>query len=163
MAEDQTRMSGLRPVVVAADQGDARWWLGSLAVIKATSEATGGRMTIIEITEPPGAEAPLHVHHGEDESFWLLEGEVVFEVGDATITARAGDYVFGPRGVPHRYRVGSDGCRMLFILTPGGFDQLVIATSEPAARHTLPPPAEEEPDWERIAAIASAYGNEMLE
>ena len=46
-----------------------------LAVIKATAADTGGQMTIIEVTEPPGAEAPLHVHHREDEGFWILEGE----------------------------------------------------------------------------------------
>jgi mannose-6-phosphate isomerase-like protein (cupin superfamily) len=154
--------SPLEPVAISRDAGEARWWLGSLAVIKATAADTGGQMSIIEITEPPGSEAPLHVHHREDESFWILEGDVTFEVGDRKIDARAGDYLFGPRDVPHRYTVGSAGCRMLFIMTPGGFEDLIIATSEPAASRTLPPPFEEEPDWERIAAIASAYGNELL-
>ena len=51
---------------------------------------------------------------------------------------------------------------MLFIMTPGGFEELVIAMSEPAGSRTLPPPSEEEPDWERIAAIASAHGAELL-
>ena len=76
---------------VGADEGEARWWFGSLAVIKATAAQTGGQMAIIEITEPPGAEAPLHVHHREDEGFWLLEGSATFEVGDTTIEAHAGD------------------------------------------------------------------------
>ena len=133
-----------------------------LAVIKATAADTGGQMTIIEITEPPGVQAPLHVHHREDEAFWLLEGDVTFEVGDTTIAAHAGDYVFGPRDIPHRYTVGDTGCRMLFIMTPGGFEDLVTAMSEPARSRTLPPPSEEEPDWERVAAIARAHGNELL-
>jgi hypothetical protein len=119
-------------------------------------------MTIIEVTEPPGAEAPLHVHHREDEGFWLLEGEATFEVGDAIIEARAGDYLLGPRGVPHRYTVGGAGCRMLFLLTPGGFEELVIAMSVPASSRTLPPPFDEEPDWERVAAIATSFGCEVL-
>jgi hypothetical protein len=51
---------------------------------------------------------------------------------------------------------------MLFICTPAGFEDLVIAMSEPATSRTLPPPAEEEPDWERIAAIAEAHGAELL-
>ncbi len=59
----------LKPVAVGKDEGEARWWLGSLAVIKATAADSGGQMTIIEITEPPGLEAPLHVHHREDEGF----------------------------------------------------------------------------------------------
>ena len=162
MTQNTIQTQTLNPVVVAKEEGQARWWFESLAVIKATAADTGGQMTIIEITEPPGAEAPLHVHHREDEGFWLLEGDVTFEVGDATIEAHAGDYVFGPRDIPHRYTVGSTGCRMLFIMTPGGFEDLVIAMSEPAAARTLPPPSEVEPDWEQVAAIAKAHGNELL-
>jgi quercetin dioxygenase-like cupin family protein len=152
----------LAPVAVPAAGGEARWWLGTLAVIKATSADTGGQMTIVEITNAPGDEAPWHVHHREDEGFWVLEGDVTFEVGETTIEAHAGDYAFGPREIPHRYTVGEAGCRMLFILTPGGFDEMVMEMSEPAGSRTLPPPSEEEPDWERIAAIAKAYGNELL-
>jgi quercetin dioxygenase-like cupin family protein len=157
---DQTL--ALSPVAVRRDEGEARWWFGSLAVIKATAADTGGQMTIVEVTEPPRAEAPLHVHHREDEAFWVLDGDVMFEVGDSTIEAHAGDYAFGPRDIPHRYRVGDAGCRMLFICMPAGFEDLVIAMSEPAASRTLPPPPEGEPDWERIAAIAKAHGAELL-
>jgi mannose-6-phosphate isomerase-like protein (cupin superfamily) len=163
MTQNKVQTQTLKPVVVAKDEGQARWWYPSLAVIKATAADTGGQMTIIEVTEPPGSEAPLHVHHREDEGFWILEGDVKFEVGDITIEAYSGDYVFGPRGIPHRYTVGSAGCRMLFILTPGGFEELVIAMSKPASSRTLPPPSEEEePDWEQVAAIAKAHGNELL-
>ena len=153
----------LTPFAVASDEGEARWWFGSLAVIKATAQDTGGRTTVIEITEPPGAEAPLHVHHREDEGFWILDGGVAFEVGGETIEAGAGDYAFGPRGIPHRYRVGPEGCRMLFLFTPGGFEKLLRETSEPARERTLPPPPTEEPDMGRLAAIASAHGNEILD
>jgi quercetin dioxygenase-like cupin family protein len=162
MTQDTNRTQMLKPMAVAKDEGEARWWFGSLAVIKATAADTGGQMTIIEITEPPGMEGPLHVHHGEDEGFWMLDGDATFEIGDAVIEARAGDYVFGPRDIPHRYTVGSAGCRMLFIFTPGGFEELLIATSQLAESRTLPPPSNEEPDWEPIAAIAKAYGNELL-
>ncbi len=152
----------LKPLAVARDEGEARWWFSCLAVIKTTAADTGGQLTIVEVTEPPGAEGPLHVHHREDEGFWLLEGDATFEVGDTTIEAHAGDYVFGPRDIPHRYTVGAAGARMLFIFTPGGFEDLLIAMSEPAGSRTLPPPSEEEPDWERIAAIAKAHGCELL-
>ena len=162
MTQNMVQTQILKPVAVAKDEGQARWWFASLAVIKATAADTGGQMAIIEITEPPGAEAPLHVHHREDEGFWLLEGDVTFFVGDTTIEAHAGDYIFGPRDIPHRYTVGSAGCRMLFIMTPGGFEDLVIAMSEPAGSRTLPPPSEVEPDWEQVAAIARAHGNELL-
>ena len=83
-----------------AGQGEARWWFGGLAEIKATAEDTGGLLTIVEVTEPPGAEAPLHVHHREDEGFWILEGEVTLYVGDETIEASAGDFAWGPARHP---------------------------------------------------------------
>jgi quercetin dioxygenase-like cupin family protein len=162
MVQEMISSHGQQPVAVGKDEGDARWWLGSLAVIKATATDTVGQMAIIEVAEPPGAEAPLHVHHREDEGFWLLEGSATFQVGDTTVEAEAGDYLFGPRDIPHRYTVGPAGCRMLYIMTPGGFENLVIAMSEPASSHTLPPPSDEEPDWERIAAIAGAHGCELL-
>ena len=160
--KEEAAAQTLKPIAVGQGEGEARWWLGMLAVVKATAADTGGQMAIVEVTAPPGFAAPLHVHHREDEAFWLLAGDATFEVGGAAIAARAGDYLFGPRGIPHRFTVGNAGCRMLFILTPGGFEDLVIAMSEPAARRTLPPPSDVEPDRERIAAIAKAYGNELL-
>lgn len=150
---------------VKSDEGEARWWLGALAVIKARSEDTGGQLTIIEVTEPPNVEAveaPLHVHHREDEAFWILEGSATIQVGDETFEAGPGDYVMGPRDIPHRYSVGDSGCRMLFICVPGGFDGLVREMSEPAETRTVPPPMEAEPDWEKVVQIAEAYGCELL-
>jgi quercetin dioxygenase-like cupin family protein len=156
---DQT----LDPIAVQSDEGEARWWFAALAVIKTTGVDTGGQMTIVEVTEPPKSEAPLHVHYREDEAFWILEGGATFQVGDETIEGRAGDYLFGPRNIPHKYTVGEQGCRMLFICTPGGnFENVVMEMSVPAESRTLPPPSEEEPDFERIAAIAKANGCELL-
>jgi quercetin dioxygenase-like cupin family protein len=162
MTKETTQAQALDPVAVRSVEGEARWWFAGLAVIRATATDTGGQMTIVEMTEPPGAQAPLHVHHREDEAFWILEGDATFEVGDTTIEAHAGDYLFGPRDIPHRYTVGDAGCRMLFICTPAGFEDLVIAMSEPALARTLPPPSDEEPDMERVAAIAEAHGCELL-
>jgi quercetin dioxygenase-like cupin family protein len=152
----------LRPAITRAGEGEARWWFECLAEIKLTGEQTGGLLTIIEITEPPGSEAPLHVHHRDDETFWILDGDLTFEVGGEAVAAAAGDVVFGPRGVPHRYTVGPNGCRMLFIMTPSGLETLVRGMSEPAQSRTLPPPSDEEPDWEHVATVARAGGCELL-
>jgi len=165
MTNHSTQAPALQPLAVRKGEGEARWWFGALAEIKATATDTGGLMSIIEVTEPPGIEAPLHVHHRDDEGFWILEGEVTFEVGDETIEASAGDYVFGPRDIPHRFTVGDRGCRMLFMLVPGGIEDVIRATSEPAARRTLPPPPEAEPtpeEIERLKAIVKEHGYELL-
>ncbi len=95
--QDQSRAQVLKPVAVAKDEGEARWWFGSLAVIKATAADTGGQLTIVEVTEAPGAEAPLHVHHREDEAFYILEGSATIHVGDESFEVGPGDYAFGPR------------------------------------------------------------------
>jgi quercetin dioxygenase-like cupin family protein len=162
MKQETSQRPTLAPVVVRKDEGEARWWFGGLAVFKVTAADTGGQMTILEITEPPGLEAPLHVHHLDDEGFWILEGDVTFEVGDVTIEAHAGDYVFGPRDIPHRYTVGDAGCRMLFILVPGGIEDVVRETSEPAPSRTLPPAPDEELDVEGLKRIVAAHGYELL-
>jgi quercetin dioxygenase-like cupin family protein len=165
MTPETTSAQALSPMAVRSDEGEARWWFGSLAVIKTTAAHTAGQLTIVEITAPPGLEAPLHVHHRDDEGFWILEGDVTFEVGDARIEARAGDYVFGPRNIPHRYTVGNDGCRMLLIMVPGGLEDVLRATSEPAPSRTVPPPPEEAPDpaeIERLKALVAEHGYELL-
>ena len=83
-------------------EGEARWWFGGLATIKATKEQTGGHYTLVEVLEPEG-EGPLHVHYREDEGFWVLEGQLTFEVGEETIKAGPGSFVFGPKDVPHAF------------------------------------------------------------
>jgi quercetin dioxygenase-like cupin family protein len=149
-------------LAVRSDEGEARWWLGALAIIKATAADTGGSLTLLDVTDPPGVKAPLHVHHREDEAFWVLEGEVTFEVGGKRIEASAGDIVFGPRDIPHRYEVGEAGSRMLFALTPGGFEDLVRATSEPARTRTLPPADHPMPDEEQMMAAQAAAGCDLV-
>jgi quercetin dioxygenase-like cupin family protein len=165
MTQQTNEAPALEPLAVRKGEGEARWWFGALAEIKATAADTGGQMSIVEVTEHPGAEAPLHVHRRDDEGFWVLEGDVSFEVADTTIEASSGDYVFGPRDIPHRFTVGDRGCRMLFILVPGGIEDVIRATSEPAPSRTLPPPPEAEPtpeEIERLKAIVKEHGYELL-
>jgi quercetin dioxygenase-like cupin family protein len=167
MTQQTTQPPALDPIAVPSGEGEARWWSSGLAVVKATAADTGGQMTILEITEPPNSEAPWHVHHREDEAFWILDGSATFEVGDQTIEARTGDYLFGPQDVPHRYTTGPDGCRMLFIFTPGGFEELLRAVSRPAETRTLPPAdngtSASDEDMQRSQAAIRAHGCELLE
>ncbi|MGE5635510.1 MAG: cupin domain-containing protein [Nocardioidaceae bacterium] len=165
MTRQTEQTARLAPLAVSGDEGEARWWFGTLAVIKTTAAETGGQLTIIDITNPPGFEAPLHVHHRDDEGFWILEGSATIEAGDTTIEVSAGDYAFGPRDIPHRYTAGDAGCRMLFIMVPGGMEEVIRATSEPAPSRTLPPPREEEPtaeELEALKAVIREHGYELL-
>jgi hypothetical protein len=73
-----------------------------------------------------------------------------------------GDYAFGPRDVPHSFTTGDAGCRVLFMMTPGGFENLLIEVSEPARARTVPPPSDVKPDIARLQKIVARYGNEIL-
>jgi mannose-6-phosphate isomerase-like protein (cupin superfamily) len=153
------------PYALGDEEGEARWWMGGLAVIKATGAETGGRYTLVEVTEPEGAEAPLHVHHREDEGFWILEGELTFRIGDETVRAKPGAFVFGPRGVPHTYRVDVGPARLLFVLSPAGFEELIRETSEPAPSLTLPPVGDPPSDAAMEAMITAVrrYGCDFVD
>jgi mannose-6-phosphate isomerase-like protein (cupin superfamily) len=140
--------------------GDARWWFGQLALIKAGAPETGGRYTLVEIVVPPDYATPLHAHRREDEAFWILDGEAVFDVGGETFDASVGSYLLAPRGVAHRFTAGARGARILFLFTPGGFERYIEATSV-AARQPTVPPADVTPP-ENVAEIARAFGTEIF-
>src|SRR6185436_12354520 len=95
------------PIALGPGEGEALWFMGCLAVVKSSSETTGGRVAVIEHLASQGAGSPLHVHHREDEWFYVVDGELTFWVGGEVIDAPAGSYVFGPRDVPHTFVVAS--------------------------------------------------------
>jgi mannose-6-phosphate isomerase-like protein (cupin superfamily) len=142
-------------------RGEQRWFFGMLAQVKASAADTDGQYTLVELTAPAGLEAPLHVHYREDEGFYVLEGSLTVQVGDETIDLGAGQYALGPRNIPHRFTIGPEGARMLWVLTPGGFEDLLEEASVPAERPTVPPPSVAPPA--NIAEIIRAHGNELLE
>src|SRR5688500_2067398 len=140
--------------------GQPRWFFGMLAQVRASAADTAGQYTLVEITAPPGLEAPLHVHYTEDEGFYVLEGSVTIVVGDQTVALASGEHAFGPRDVPHRFTVGPEGARMIWMLTPGGFENLIEEVSVPAERPTVPPPSVLPP--ENVAELLRRHGNELL-
>ena len=89
---------------------------------------------------PRGCGSPLHVHHNEDEWFYVIEGELTFWVGGEVIEAPAGSFVYGPRDVPHTFVVSSDDARFLLVTEPGGFEDFMRAMGRPAESLTMPPP-----------------------
>ena len=95
----------IAPIASGPGEGEARWFLGALVLIKAPGEATDGRVGVLEARAPRGHGSPLHVHHREDEWFFVMEGELTFWVGGETTVAPAGTFVFGPRGIPHTFVV----------------------------------------------------------
>lgn len=129
--------------------------------VKATSEETGGALTVIDTWLTPDANPPMHIHRDEDEAFLMLSGEIEFFLADKPgRLARPGDFIFGPRGVPHRFEVHTPDARVLVLGTPGGAENFFRAMGEPAAAATLPVP--QPPNVERVVSIAAAHNIEIL-
>ena len=146
-------------------EGEALWGDGLLATIKANGEQTDGRSSLVEILAPEGYGSALHVHHREDEGFWILEGELTFYVGDQTTKAQPGSFLFGPKDIPHAFTVDSGPARLLFFLSPAGFEDLLRDMGEPARALTMPPQPEAPPseaEMQQMAAIAAQHGVEFL-
>ncbi|HEY1275674.1 MAG TPA: quercetin 2,3-dioxygenase [Thermoleophilaceae bacterium] len=144
---------------------DQLWFLTNLVTIHVRGEDTDGRMDMLEMTLPPGDEPPLHVHHEQDECFYVLDGEVtIFLAGGEERTLQAGEFARAPRGVPHIYRAGDSGARVLTQSSPAGFQSFVETLSVPAAAPVLPQPAGP-PTPEQtahLAAVAAEHGIEIL-
>lgn len=158
-------MSGpvaVAPIALGAGEGEARWFLGQLTTIKASSGSTAGRVAVVETLAARGSGSPLHVHHREDEWFYVTEGELTFWVGGQVITAPAGSFVYGPRDIPHTFTVSSEQARFLLVTEPAGFESFLRALSEPAGSLTIPPAATEPPDIASMVALAADYGIEII-
>lgn len=145
--------------VLAPDEGDPWWWLGSLNLVKLPGSATSGGLDIVEHRVPAGYAPPPHVHARQDEVFYILDGQFTVRCGERTWQAGAGSLVFLPRGVPHGFVVSGDAPgRTLLINSPAGFAEVVRGLGEPATELALPGPDVPVPDPERIAAVAAAHG-----
>lgn len=162
MAESAVAPNSLQALVRHRGEGEARWWMGSLSVVVAGGQETGGQFALVDVTDPEGEEVPMHVHHREDETFIVLEGEIDFNIGGREIQARAGSTLFGPRGIPHSYVVRRGPSRMLFLFMPAGFEGAVMETSEPAREMRLPSDGETRPDMEAFPTILQRYGCEFV-
>jgi len=165
-----TDTTAREPSVVGVNDGTALWAFGALVVFKANAEQTDGALTLVEYTAPPGNESPFHVHHNEDELFYVLDGEIVCYYGDdAENRIRAGpnETVLLPRTVPHGFRVvGEETCRLLVQITPGGLEAFFAEVGTPATQRTPPPLTEpDRPSESDVAAMTEAaetYGIEIL-
>jgi hypothetical protein len=103
----------------------------------------------------------LHVHHSEDEAFYVLEGRMTLFVGDSQIEIAAGESAVASRGVPHVYRVDSERARWLAVASPAGFERFVAEVSVPAQELELPD-GDPAVDPARLNAVADEYGIEIL-
>jgi quercetin dioxygenase-like cupin family protein len=129
-------------------------FLGLPTQVRATAEMTNGAFGLVENWEmPPGFASPYHTHHREDESFYILEGQFALVIDGKWQRVGRGTFAFGPRGVPHGFKVvGNEPAQMLLQATPGGFEQFVIELGQPLTDPVTPP------DIPRLIETAARYG-----
>jgi hypothetical protein len=152
---------GTRPYALAREEGRAVWFLGTLVLVKATGEQTGGAFGLIDNLMPAGFASPYHAHRNEDESFYVAGGEMTFYVGDERVEAGAGRVRLRAARGPPRVRGGGGRSGQDTLQNyPAGFEGFPVEVGEPAEELVLPPA--EPPDMERLMAIAARYGIEIL-
>ena len=94
---------------------------GNAPKVLLRSEQTGGHVAVVQLTG--GGRPSLH-HHDFDETFYVIEGELTFQLGDDVVKRRAGELAFAPRGVPHTYaNLSGAPARVLLVITPAGFER----------------------------------------
>jgi mannose-6-phosphate isomerase-like protein (cupin superfamily) len=144
-----------------ASTTDDLWFMNTHVRVALAKSGNNEGISLLEHTLPYGDAPPLHVHEDEDELFYLLEGEMIFRVGDHAFTAKAGDAFVAPCKQPHGFRVVSpEGARLLTI-TRGGFESTVRSASRPALARRLPEPIE--PTLEMQNALGSICAANRIE
>lgn len=144
------------------DEGEPLWFNGGLGIFKATGEQTDGRFAVLELLAPRGFASPLHIHREEDEFFVVISGEVRVRHGDAVMETVAGSLVYGPRNVPHAFRVDSAEARILLFFGPAGIERFFREAGKPARTLSLPPPGEVFFDKEALTEIGTRYSQEIV-
>ncbi len=150
--------------VLPGEGARSMWVLGELVTHKVPSQRTGGAYALFEVAAQPGAGPPPHVHHREDESFYVLEGDYEFLIEGGTIRVDAGSLLYVPKGTLHAHKnVGEGVGRLLLTQTPGGlyehfFEE--VGEGEPT-KVVMASLDLGSPEVARITAIAARYGIEI--
>ena len=136
-----------------------RWGPEGKVRIVAGANSTDNAFSIVEVTDPPGSGAPLHVHHGEAEGFYILDGTIELTCGTEAVVAHAGDFIYAPKDVPHKYLVvGDKPARLLLLFSRPGFEMFFAEGGAPLDQAPAGPP-----DADAFRRLVEKYDMELLE
>ncbi len=151
-----------QPILRTPTEGRTIAVVGDVYRFLATGEDTNGKYAILEAIVPPGGGPPPHVHSREEEGFYILEGEITFQIGDERVVATAGMFANMPVGTQHSFKNESTlSAKMLISVAPAGLEQMFFEVGVPVAQgaSTASPPTKEE--IEKLLAIAPRFGVEI--
>jgi mannose-6-phosphate isomerase-like protein (cupin superfamily) len=152
-----------KTLIRSRDEGQATWFFNGLVHTVASTDETASAYSLTEHLVTAASNPPMHVQVDEDEAFYVIDGEVEFEVDGSVVVARPGTFAFVARGSAHTFRVLSDTARMLVICSGKPADNLedfFLAMGQPAAERVLPAPTA--PDVDRLMALCARTGIEIL-
>jgi mannose-6-phosphate isomerase-like protein (cupin superfamily) len=139
---------------------NAFWWHGAVYRIAARAADTGGALGLVDATLYRGFGPALHIHHHEDEAFYVLEGRLRFRVREDEFVGGPGRWVWAPRAVPHTFTVESETARTLILFTPGGFERMFEVGGVRVSESPSPPA--QEYDLEHARAVSARFGLEVV-
>lgn len=153
----------LGAMAIADDEATDVWAFGELLITRMPSELTGGAFALIEHRCRRGQASPWHRQLADDETFYVVDGEVTFWAGEPAeplLRGGPGTTVHVPRGTPHSFRVDSETATLLALSTPGGHERFFADAGEIAAQRVLPDRAH--PDTQRVEEACRRHSVEIL-
>jgi len=148
---------------VPADTGPSFWGPGDRYTFLVTGAQSDGAYFIMEAIVPPAGGPPPHIHHREQESFYVLEGMLDIKMNDRVVQAKTGDFVHIPRGTVHAFRnSGTESARLLLIFSPGGMERFFEETLEQVQDRSTPQPDNMDTVVARYLEAAPRHGLEFV-
>jgi quercetin dioxygenase-like cupin family protein len=136
--------------------------VGDVYRFLATGEETDGKYAMFDALVPPGGGPPPHIHTREEESFYILEGEITFLIGDQRVVATAGMFANVSTGCLHAFKNESNKpARMIITVAPSGLEKMFLEVGHPVAANATTAPMPTQADIEKLLAIAPNYGIEI--
>ncbi|MFO1007289.1 MAG: cupin domain-containing protein [Planctomycetaceae bacterium] len=151
-----------KAIVRRPGEGNTIGVVGDVYRFLATGEETDGKYAMFDALVPPGGGPPPHVHTREEESFYILEGEITFLIGDQRVVATAGMFANVSTGCLHAFKNESDKpARMIITVAPSGLEKMFMEVGHPVAATATEAPKPTQADIEKLLAIAPNYGIEI--
>jgi mannose-6-phosphate isomerase-like protein (cupin superfamily) len=157
----QVTAIGRRPYLLKSGEGESVWSLGGRFTVKVADADSMGSFALVEVLAFQSTEPPLHIHHNEDEAWYLLDGKMTFYVGDEVVEAGGGSFVFAPSGIPHTFTVDVEPTRVLVFASPASFERFALELGVPATSDE-PPPGLALPSPEVLGPVAERFGIDVV-
>jgi mannose-6-phosphate isomerase-like protein (cupin superfamily) len=152
-----------RELLIEPAQGNSLSVVGDILTFKAVSEDTNGQYTLFELQVDPEIGPPPHIHHREDEAFYVQEGELEFQLGDRTVIATPGTFLYSPKGHMHSFKnITNQRAKLLVWCTPAGVEKYFTEVGIPVDDPEAPSRPVTQEAIERVLAAGPKYGIEFI-